>query len=180
MKIKPVSFENSVNIFPAVSTHVGKSWMTHIPNYEEPTGLETNSKNAFIKQRPSILKWNFNTKLKLETFPEFGQRTPKCLKWKSKIKQGTSTFTRLLGDVHDEEDYDQSMKMIFISSNFAHEIPSHSDSSDADVFPPSSSEEEKIDKTRKLPKRIPSKILQIEAAATIHVQNLWKNSFRQL
>ena len=41
------------------------------------------------------------------------------------------------------------MKMIFISSNFAHEVPSHSDSSEADVFPPSSSEEEKIDKTKK-------------------------------
>ena len=86
---------------------------------------------------------------------------------------------RLWADVPDEEEYDQFKNKI-VGSNFAHEIPSHSDSSDADVFPPSSSEEEKIDKTRKLPKRIPSKILQIEAAATIHVQNLWKNSFRQL
>ena len=97
-----------------------------------------------------------------------------------KIKQGTSTFTRLLGDVRDEEEYEQSMKMIFISSNFTDEIQNHHDSSEADVLPPSSSEEEKIDKTRKLSKRIPSKILQREAAATIHVQNLWKNSFRQL
>ena len=86
---------------------------------------------------------------------------------------------RLWADVPDEEEYDQFKNKI-VGSNFAHEIPSHSDSSDADVFPPSSSEEEKIDKTRKWPKRIPSKILQIEAAATIHVQNLWKNSFRQL
>ena len=125
--------------------------MTHIPNYEEPTGLETNSKNAFIKQWPSILKWNFNTKLKLETFPDFGKRTPKCLKWKSKIKQGTSTFTRLLGDVHDEEEYDQSLKMIFISSNFTDEIQNHYDSWEADVLPPSS-EEEKIDKTKKYQK----------------------------
>ena len=63
---------------------------------------------------------------------------------------------RLLGDVHDEEEYDQSLKMIFISSNFTDEIQNHDDSSEADVLPPSSSEEEKIDKTRKLSKRIPS------------------------
>jgi len=62
---------------------------------------------------------------------------------------------RFLGDIHDEEEYDQFLKMILISSNFAHEIPSHYASSEADVLPPSSSEEEKIDKTRKLPKRIP-------------------------
>ena len=56
---------------------------------------------------------------------------------------------RFLGDIHDEEDYDQFMKTIFISSNFTDEIQSHYDSSDADVLPPSSSEEEKIEKTRK-------------------------------
>ena len=59
---------------------------------------------------------------------------------------------RFLGCIHDEEEYDQFMKMIFISSNFSNftdEIQSHYDSSDADVLPPSSSEEEKIEKTRK-------------------------------
>ena len=56
---------------------------------------------------------------------------------------------RFLGDIHDEEEYDQFMKMIFISSNFTDEIQSHYDSSDADVLPTSSSEEEKIDKKRK-------------------------------
>ena len=56
---------------------------------------------------------------------------------------------RFLGGIHDEEEYDQFMKMIFISSNFTDEIQSHYDSSDADVLPPSSSEEEKIDKTEK-------------------------------
>ena len=56
---------------------------------------------------------------------------------------------RFLGDIHDEEDYDQFMKMIFISSNFTDEIQSHYDSSEADVLPPSSSEEEKVEKTRK-------------------------------
>ena len=56
---------------------------------------------------------------------------------------------RVLGDIHDEEDYDQFMKTIFISSNFTDEIQSHYDSSDADVLPPSSSEEEKVDKKRK-------------------------------
>ena len=56
---------------------------------------------------------------------------------------------RFLGDIHDEEEYDQFMKMIFISSNFTDEIQSHYDSSDADVLPPSSSEEENIDKTKK-------------------------------
>ena len=47
------------------------------------------------------------------------------------------------------------MKMIFISSNFTDEIQSHFDCSEADVLPPSSSEEEKIDDTE-IPKRIPS------------------------
>ena len=59
---------------------------------------------------------------------------------------------RFLGDIQDEEEYDQFMKMIFISSNFSNftdEIHSHYDSSDADVLPPSSSEGEKIEKTRK-------------------------------
>ena len=56
---------------------------------------------------------------------------------------------RVLGDIHDEEDYDQFMKTIFISSNFTDEIQSHYDSSNADVLPPSSSEEEKVDKKRK-------------------------------
>ena len=41
------------------------------------------------------------------------------------------------------------MKMNFMSSNFTDEIQRHYDSSDPDVLPPSSSEEEKIDKTRK-------------------------------
>ena len=56
---------------------------------------------------------------------------------------------RFLGDIHDREEYDQFMKMIFISSNFTDELQSHYDSSEADVLPPSSSEEEKIEKTRK-------------------------------
>ena len=56
---------------------------------------------------------------------------------------------RFLGGIHDEEDYDQFMKMIFISSNFSDEIQSHYDSSEADVLPTSSSEEERIEKTRK-------------------------------
>ena len=55
---------------------------------------------------------------------------------------------RCLGGIHDEEEYDQFMKMIF-TSNFTDEIQSHCDSSEADVLPPSSSEEEKIEKTRK-------------------------------
>ena len=59
---------------------------------------------------------------------------------------------RFLGDIHDEEEYNQFLKMNFISSNFTDEIQSHYDSSEADVLPPSSSEEEKIDKTRKYQK----------------------------
>ena len=43
------------------------------------------------------------------------------------------------------------MKMIFISSNFTDEIQSQYDSSEADVLPPSSSEE-KIDGTKKYQK----------------------------
>ena len=56
---------------------------------------------------------------------------------------------RFLGDLQDEGEYDQFMNMIFISSSFTDEIQSHYDSSDADVLPPSSSEEDKIEKTRK-------------------------------
>ena len=59
---------------------------------------------------------------------------------------------RFLGEIHDEEEYDQFMKMIFISNNLSNltdEIQSHYDSSEADVLPPSSSEEEKVDKKRK-------------------------------
>ena len=56
---------------------------------------------------------------------------------------------RFLGDIQDEEEYDQFMKMIFISSSFTDEIQSHYDRSDAGVLPPSSSEEEKVDKKRK-------------------------------
>ena len=44
---------------------------------------------------------------------------------------------RFLGDIQDEEEYDQFMKMI---ANFTNEIQSHYDSSEADVLPPSSSE----------------------------------------
>ena len=51
---------------------------------------------------------------------------------------------RFLGDIQDEEEYDQFMNMIFISSNFTNEIQNHYDSSDAGVLPPSSTEEEKI------------------------------------
>ena len=42
--------------------------------------------------------------------------------------------------------------MIFISSNFTDEIQNNYDHSDADVLPLSSSEEEKIDKTKKYQK----------------------------
>ena len=55
---------------------------------------------------------------------------------------------RFLGDIQDAEEYDQVLNMIFISSSFTDEIQSHYDSSEADVLPPSSSEEEKIEKTR--------------------------------
>ena len=44
---------------------------------------------------------------------------------------------RFLGGIHDEEEYDQFMKMIFVSSNFTDEIQSHYGSSEADVLPSS-------------------------------------------
>ena len=56
---------------------------------------------------------------------------------------------KFLGDIQDEEDYDQFLNMIYISSNFTDEIQSHYDCSEADVLPPSSSEEEKMEQTRK-------------------------------
>ena len=72
-------------------------------------------------------------------------------------KHSSDGRDRFLGDIRNEEEYDESMKMIFISSNFTDKIQNHYDSSEADLLPPSSSEEEKIDdKTRKLSKRIPS------------------------
>ena len=64
-------------------------------------------------------------------------------------KHSSDGRDRFLRDIQDEEKYDQFMKMIFFSSSFTDEIQSHYDSSDADVLPPSSSEEDKIDKTRK-------------------------------
>ena len=66
--------------------------------------------------------------------------------------QSSDGRDRVFGDVQDEEEYDQFMKMIFIRSNFTDEIQSHYDSSEADVLPPSSSEEETIDKTKKYQK----------------------------
>ena len=63
---------------------------------------------------------------------------------------------RFLGDIQDEEEYDQFTNMIFISSNFTDEIQSHYDSSDADVLPPSSSEET-VNKTKKYQKEYHSK-----------------------
>ena len=60
---------------------------------------------------------------------------------------------RFLGDIHDEEEYDQ---FIFISSNFTDEIQTHYDSSDADVLPQSSSEET-VNKTKKYQKEYHSK-----------------------
>ena len=63
-------------------------------------------------------------------------------------KHSSDGRDRFLGDIQNEEKYDQFMKMIFISSSFTDEIQSHYDSSDADVLPTSSSEEERIDKIR--------------------------------
>ena len=44
------------------------------------------------------------------------------------------------------------MNKIYISSNLTEEMQSHYDSSEADVLPTSSSEEERIDKTKKYQK----------------------------
>ena len=63
---------------------------------------------------------------------------------------------RFFGDIHDEEEYGQFMKMIFTSSNFTDEIQSHYDSSDADVLPLSSSEET-VNRTKKYKKEYRSK-----------------------
>ena len=41
---------------------------------------------------------------------------------------------RILGNLHDEEDYNQFIKHIFINSHFIDEIQSHYDSSDAEIF----------------------------------------------
>ena len=75
---------------------------------------------------------------------------------------------RFLGDIQDEEEYDQFMKMIFISSSFTDEIQNHYDSSDADVLPTSSSEEEKIDKTKKYQREYHRKYYKEKHAKTIH------------
>ena len=86
---------------------------------------------------------------------------------------------RFLGDIDDEEEYGQFMKMIFMSSNFADEIQSHDDSSEADVLPPSSSEEEEIDKTKKYQKKH-RKYYKEKQQQPYMCRILWKNSFRQL
>ena len=75
---------------------------------------------------------------------------------------------RFLGGIHDEEECDQFMKMNFISTNFTDEIQSHYDSSEADVLPPSSSEEEKVDKTRKYQREYHRKYYKEKHAKTIH------------
>ena len=154
MKIKPISFENSVNIFSGSfntrrkvlnDTHL-KLWRANRPG------------NKFQKCLYKTKTVNPNWK----HFQNLGNELRNAWNESPKSNKGR----RHSRDLHGEEDYDQSMKMISISSNFTDEIQNHHDSSEADVLRPS--------------KRIPSKILQIEAAATIHVQNLWKNSFRQL
>ena len=61
------------------------------------------------------------------------------------------------------------MKTIFISSNFTDEIQSHYDSSEADVLPPSSSEEEKIEKTKKYQKEYHSKYYKEKMQKPIHL-----------
>ena len=63
-------------------------------------------------------------------------------------KHSSDGRDRFLGDIQNEEKYDQFMKMIFISSSFTDEIQSHYDSSDADVLPTSSSEEKGLIRQR--------------------------------
>jgi len=82
-------------------------------------------------------------------------------------------------EIHDEKEYDQFMKMIFISSNCTNEIQSRYDSSDAGVLPPSSSEEEESDKTKKYPKKH-RKYYKEKQQQPYMCRILWKNSFRQL
>ena len=86
---------------------------------------------------------------------------------------------RFLGDIHDEEAYDQFMKMIFISSNFADEIQSHDESSEADVLPLSSSEEEKIDKTKKYQRECHRKYYK-EKQQQPYMCRICGKTFRQL
>ena len=85
----------------------------------------------------------------------------------------------VLGDIHDEEEYDRFVKMIFIRSNFTDEIQSHYDSLEADVLPPSSSEEEEIDKTKEYQKKH-RKYYREKQQQPYMCRILWEDSFRQL
>ena len=86
---------------------------------------------------------------------------------------------RFLGDIHDEEEYDQFTNMISVSSNFTDEIQSHYGSSDADVLPQSSSEET-VNKTKKYQKEYHSKYCKEKMQQPYMCRILWKHSFRQL
>ena len=66
------------------------------------------------------------------------------------------------------------MKMIFISSTFTDEIQSHFDCSEADVLPPSSSEEERIDKTQKYQKEYHRKYCKRSSSNHICVDGVEK------
>ena len=55
---------------------------------------------------------------------------------------------RLLGGVHDEDDYNDFMNMLFMNSSFADDIERHYKSSDADVLPSPTDSEETKEKKR--------------------------------
>ena len=50
-------------------------------------------------------------------------------------RQSDDGSDRLLGGIHDEDDYNDFMNMLFMNSSFADDIEKHYKSSDADVLP---------------------------------------------
>ena len=84
---------------------------------------------------------------------------------------------RLLGGIHDEDDYNDFMNMLFMNSSFADDIERHYKSSDADVLPsPTDSEETKENKEKQYQRIIIKNTFKKNLINLIHVifvENQW-------
>ena len=93
-KKKQISFENTVNsLFHTVSRHLGHSWL-NTPQKETTKSQHASKqipKISYIKHRHTKTanpETKFQHKIKIGNvlYPEFGNETPKYLKWKSEKK----------------------------------------------------------------------------------------------
>ena len=87
---------------------------------------------------------------------------------------------RLLGGIHDEDDYNDFMNMLFMNSSFADDIERHYKSSDADVLPsPTDSEEAKENKEKQYQKDYHKKYFQEKLNKPYTCNLLWKINGQQ-